>query len=96
MMKWGTTRIYEALHLGTNEYNEIIMQHFSTSDNHNELGSNLESPSDLGLNPYLCFSDDPCRDESPLKTIFSNLKGANDDIEEEDNDSSLTIMECNK
>ena len=43
MMRWGTDRIYDALHSGTNEYNEIILQRFSTSDNHVELGSNLAS-----------------------------------------------------
>ena len=32
MMKCGSSRIYEALHSGTNEYNKIIMQKFSTSD----------------------------------------------------------------
>ena len=30
MMKWGSDRIYDALHSGTNEYNEVIMQRFST------------------------------------------------------------------
>ena len=34
MMKWGSDQIYDALHSGTNKYNEIILQHFSTSDNH--------------------------------------------------------------
>ena len=67
MIKWGSSRIYEALHSGTNEYNKIIMQRFSTSDNHDELGSNLESLKLLGMNPYLAFSDDPSRDESLLK-----------------------------
>lgn len=79
MMKWDKNfRIYDALHSGTNEYNEVVMQRFSTSDNHNELGSNLNYLSNLGLNPYLCFSDDPNRDESLLKEVFSNLSGDND------------------
>ena len=42
MMKWGSDRIYDALHSGTNEYNEIVVQRFSTSDNHEELGNNLK------------------------------------------------------
>ena len=67
MMKWGTDRIYDALHSGTNEYNEIVMQRFSTSDNHEELGDNLAQLKTLGLNPHLTFSDDPIRDESLQK-----------------------------
>ena len=70
MMKWGSSRIYDALHSRTNEYNEVIMQRFSTSDNHSELGSNLESLSVLGLNLYTAFSDDPGRDETLLKRCF--------------------------
>lgn len=92
MMKWGGERIYEALHSGTNEYNEIIFQRFSTSDNHDELGSNLESLSALGLNPYLAFSDDPARDESILKKCFSNLKNAAD-LEEEVEDIPEELVE---
>jgi len=86
MMKWGGQRIYETLHSGTNEYNEIVLQRFSTSDNHDELGSNLESLGKIGLNPYLCFSDDPGRDESLLKRIFLNLKTKGDEDEEMDSD----------
>ena len=85
MMKWGSGRIYDALHSGTNEYNEIIMQRFSTSDNHEELSSNLKNLSELGVNPYLCFSDDPSRDESILKKTFSNL---GDYIEDSDDEST--------
>ena len=64
---------------GTNEYSIVIMQRFSTSDNHQELGSNLKMLSDLGLNPYLAFSDDPGRDESLLCKIFSNLRIGNEE-----------------
>ena len=77
MMKWGSHRIYDALHSGTNEYNEIVMQRFSTSDNHDELGSNLEALSSLGLNPQLAFSDDPSRDEFLLKEHFPKLRNGN-------------------
>ena len=89
MMKWGGQRIYETLHSGTNEYNEIVLQRFSTSDNHDELGSNLESLGKIGLNPYLCFSDDPGRDESLLKRTFSNLKTKGDDDEDVQIESDL-------
>lgn len=94
MMKWGHTRIYDALHSGTNEYNEIIMQCFSTSDNHKELGANLEALRRLGLNPFLCFTDNPERDESLLLSIFPNLKG--DYEQEEVVDPSLTPMTTEK
>ena len=53
MMKWDSVCIYDTLHSGTNEYNEVIMQIFGTIDNHQELGSNLKILSDLGLNSYL-------------------------------------------
>ena len=82
MMKWGSDRIYDALHSGTNEYNEIIMQRFSTSDNHLELGSNLETLNKLGLNPFIAFTDDPGRDKSLLKRIFSNLDNGEEEVEE--------------
>ena len=80
MMKWGTHRIYDTLHSGTNEYNEIVMQRFSTSDNHQELGDNLSSLHLLGLNPFLTFSDDPLRDETLLKKMFRNLRNDDNDI----------------
>jgi len=62
------------LHSGTNEYNEIIMQRFSTSDNHLESGNNIAALSSLGLDPHLTFSDDPTRDESLLKKYFAKLR----------------------
>ena len=97
MMKWGGSAIYDALHSGTNEYNEIVMQRFSTSDNHEELGSNLEKLCNHGLNPYLCFSDDPGRDESLLKRCFQKLKNAIDDeIEIETIPENLEEITCNK
>ena len=98
MMKWGKVfRLYDALHSGTNEYNEVIMQRFSTSDNHDELRTNLEKLASLGLNPYLCFSDDPVRDESLLRSLFSNFKGDNeDDIQDEPIDMELTEMTSKK
>lgn len=83
MMKWGGQRLYDALHSGTNEYNEIILQRFSTSDNHQELGAILETLSSLGLNPYLPFSDDPTHDESLLHKFFSNLRNGSEEQEEE-------------
>lgn len=80
MMKWGSKeRIYNALFTGSNEFNEIPFQFFSTSDNHEELGANLESLKKLGLNPHLAFTDDPGRDASLLKKIFPNLANAGDD-----------------
>ena len=80
LMKWGGEKIYEALHSGTNEYNEIIIQRFSTSDNHEELRSNCEALCRMGLNPHLVFSDNPERDESLMKEVFSNLRRSEDDV----------------
>ena len=93
MMKWGSDRIYDALHSGTNEYNEIVVQRFSTSDNHEELGNNLEQLHSLGLNPHLTFSDDPLRDESLLKKHFPLLKNHDDDIMEEDDEVPEDLVE---
>ena len=53
------------------------MQRFSTSDNHEELGANLKTLKDLGLNPYLCFSDNPNHDKSLLKFFYTNLNNGN-------------------
>ena len=80
LMKWGGEKIYEALHSGTNEYNEIIIQRFSTSDNHEELRSNCEAFCRMGLNPHLVFSDNPERDESLMKEVISNLRRSEDDV----------------
>ena len=62
MMKWGTHRMHDDLHSGTNEHNEIVLQRFITSDNHDELRSNLQVLSTIGLQPQLCFSDNPTID----------------------------------
>lgn len=83
MLKWGgACRIYDALISGTNEYNEVPMQFFATSDNHEELGYVLELLSSLGLNPKICFSDDPARDESLLRKYFKDLPQGNDTLDE--------------
>ena len=93
-----TSRIYDTLHSGINEYKEIVMQRFSTSNNHQELGNNLSSLHTLGLSPYLTFSDDPLRDESLLKNFFPNSKNRdiNDIIEDEENPPPLIEMTSNK
>lgn len=101
MMKLGRDKIYNTLHSGTNEYNEVVMQRFSTSDNHEELGTNLDNLRDLGLNPYLCFSDDPSRDDSLLMRKFSNLTKDGVTYDEEDDNmmddiDDLSEIECNK
>ena len=97
MMKWGGDRIYDALHSGTNEYNEIVMQRFSTSDNHEELGANLKALKDLGLNPYLSFIDDPNRDESLLKKLYTHLNNGNKyKIEREDVPPELVELTTEK
>lgn len=83
MMMWGHhERVYNALISGSNEYNEIPMQFFATSDNHTEIGLNLEALAKHGMNPFLAFSDDPGRDEGLLKRIFSNLTNAGDNQSE--------------
>ena len=95
-MKWGSDRIYNTLHSGTNEYNEIIMQRFSTSDNHIELGDNLRSLNEQGLNPYLAYSDDPTRDESLLQEIFPNLHRPQKEIVEIITPPELVEFDSNK
>ena len=96
MMKWGAERIYDALHSGTNEYNEIVLQRFSTSDNHAELGDNLEQLHSLGLSPYLVFSDDPIRDESLVKEKFPRLQNHDNDLVVEENPEDLAEMSTDK
>lgn len=81
IMRWGGQKIYECLHSGMNEYGEVIVNRFSTSDNHAELGSNLSQLNELGLNPTLVFSDNPKRDQSLMRTTFSNIaSNMKDDI----------------
>ena len=97
MIKWGADRIYDALHSGTNEYNEIVVQRFSTSDNHAELGDNLRSLQMLGLNPYLTFSDDQLQDEGLLMKQFPRLQNDNNDlVQEELMPEDLTEMTTEK
>lgn len=73
------------------------MQRFSTSDNHEELGSNLEKLRYHDLNPYLCLSDDPRQDESLLKRCFPNLKIViNDEMKVETIPENLEKIPCNK
>lgn len=89
--KWMMTqgegqRLYDALLSATNEYNEVPMQLFATSDNHDELGANFARLAALGLDPILAFSDDPGRDESLLKKHFPRLRQLRDELEDEDND----------
>lgn len=84
IIKWMMThgqneRVYNALITASNEYNEIPMQCFATSDNHEEIGANLEALKAHGLNPYLAFSDNPARDEPLLKRIFPNLNNSSGD-----------------
>ena len=74
------------------------MQRFSFSDNHNELGSNLDSLKSLGLNPYLSFSNDPGRDETLIKLNFSNLRNLSNNINEftEPISDDLAEIQCGK
>lgn len=81
MMHGVNEKVYNALISGLNEYNEIPMQIFATSDNHEEIRANLEKLAAMGLNPLIAFTDDPGRDESLLKSIFSNLNNGDDDVE---------------
>lgn len=74
MMHGQNERVYNALISGSNEYNEIPMQFFATSDNHEEIGLNLEALKAHGLDPHLVFTDDPGRDEGLLKRIFPKLE----------------------
>jgi hypothetical protein len=73
MMRHGDQKIYEALQTGLNEYGEIIMQRWSTSDNHDELETHLKQLKDLGFEPWWIFSDAPEKDRSMLIRVFENL-----------------------
>lgn len=80
-MKWGGTKLYEVLESGVNEYGEIIINHFETSDNHRQLRPVLKILQQLGLNPSIVFSDVPQRDKRLLEEVFPSLKeGVQDSV----------------
>lgn len=73
MMGHGDQKIYEALHSGLNEYGEVVMQRWSTSDNHGELEAHLRQLQKLGFKPWWIFSDVPEKDKDMLVRVFKNL-----------------------
>jgi len=79
MMRHGDQKVFEALQTGLNEYGEIIMQRWSTSDNHTELGEHLKQLKELGLEPWWVFSDVPEKDSRMLREIFESL---NEDVDD--------------
>ena len=74
MMRHGDQKIFEALHTGMNEYGEIILQRFSTSDNHAELEEYLTLLKEFGLKPSWVFSDVPDRDRELFCRLWEELK----------------------
>lgn len=74
MMKWGGVKLFEVLESGLNEYGEIIMQHFETTDNHRQLRPILSLLKEAGLDPSFVFSDVPARDRRLLELLFDGLK----------------------
>ena len=73
MMRHGDQKIYAALHTGLNEYGEVVMQRWSTSDNHGELEAHLRHLQKLGFEPWWVFSDVPEKDRDMLVRVFKNL-----------------------
>lgn len=91
-MRYGDEKIYEALHSGLNEYNEIVHQRFSTSDNHDEVRSNLMDLNELGLNPILTFTDNPTKDKNMLIGCFPNLRRSEENMLNDDRSSSMELQ----
>ena len=81
MMRHGDQKIFEALHTGLNEYGEVIMQRWSTSDNHSEVEQHMRQLKDLGLQPWWVFSDVPEKDAKMLLEIFDTTLSVNVDKE---------------
>jgi hypothetical protein len=59
MMSWGGASLFDALQSGVNEYGEIVLQHFATSDNHQQMRPVLELLESYGFDPELAFTDNP-------------------------------------
>lgn len=80
MMSWGGASLFDALQSGVNEYGELVLQHFATSDNHRQMRPVLELLESYGLDPELAFTDNPGRDKNLFESIFPSLgKGVEPD-----------------
>lgn len=93
--KHGNQKIFEALHTGTNEYGEIILNRFSSSDNHEEVEHHLNVLKQFGLNPDWVFTDVPDRDYEMLVRVFDHLKDNVNRITSSESMNRLSAIEKN-
>jgi hypothetical protein len=94
MMKWGDTKLFEVLESGLNDFGEIAVQHFESSDNHRQLEVVLETLHRQGLNPSIVFTDVPGRDRNLLERIFPMLTEGIREVDfQVDNDEGLDALE---
>ena len=73
IMKWGGSKLFDCLESGLNDYAEIIMQHFASSDNHEQLSVVLKMLKEAGLKPALVLTDVPERDRPLMEKIWPSL-----------------------
>ena len=73
IMRWGGSKLFDCLESGLNDYAEIIMQHFASSDNHEQLSVVLCMLKDAGLKPDLVLTDVPERDRPLMEKIWPSL-----------------------
>ena len=52
-MRWGGSNMFDVIEYCLNEYDEIIMQHFASSDNHRRLEIVLRMLKVVDLSPPL-------------------------------------------
>eukprot|EP00978_Attheya_sp_CCMP212_P024800 scaffold78540_cov53-Attheya_sp.AAC.1 len=74
IMRWGGEKLFEVLESGKNEYSEVILQHFASSDNHRQLEMVLEALKECGLRPKFASTDVPNRDKVLLEKVFESLR----------------------
>ena len=72
-MRWVGSKTFDVIESGLNEYGEIIMQHFSSSDNDHQLKIVLCIFKICGLSLSFAFYDAPDQDCHLLELIFPLL-----------------------
>ena len=72
-MWWGGSNMFNVIESGLNGYGEIIMQYFSSSDNHRQLEIVIHMLKTCSLSPSIAFSDVPDQYRHLLDRIFPLL-----------------------
>ena len=91
-MRWRVSNIFNVLESGINEYGEIIMQHFASSNNNNQLKIVLHVLNSCGLSSSFALSDVPDQDSHLLERIFTLLTTYLEDHETSYDNTSCLLM----